>query len=164
VRITRLASVVAIAGTVIAALAWPNDVERVARAALLIIGAALVTDLVLMLCRALPTEWSSPFAPPARRPEEPSLPKGLVDLQREIKLMAIDTGGRLLPLSTRLRVTARAAAEVRLRDAGLDLADPGDEHAARSILGDDPFEYVTGVASTVSPDALLAAVEGDHGR
>ena len=162
--ITRRASVVAIVGTVIVALAWSDEVERVARAALLIVGAALVADLVLMLRRAMPTEGSSPFAPPARRREEPSLPKGLVDLQREIKLMAIDTGGRRVPLSRRLRVTARAAAEVRLRDAGLDLADVGDEHAARGILGDGPFEYITDLAPTVAPDALLAAVEGDHGR
>ena len=163
-RVTRRASVVAIAATVIAALAWPNDVEWVARAALLIVGAAFVTDLVLMLRRAMPTEWSSPFAPPALRPEEPSFPKGLVDLQREIKLMASDKGGRGLLLSTRLRVTARAAAEVRLRDAGLDLSDPGDEHAARGILGDGPFEYITDLAPTVAPDALLAAVESVHGR
>ena len=162
--ITRRASVVAIVGTVIVALAWSDEVERVARAALLIVGAALVADLVLMLRRAMPTEGSSPFAPPARRREEPSLPKGLVDLQREIKLMAIDTGGRRVPLSRRLRVTARAAAEVRLRGAGLDLADVRDEHAARGILGDGPFEYITDLAPTVAPDALLAAVEGDHGR
>ena len=163
-RVTWQASVVAIAGTVIAALAWPEGFERTARGALLIVGAALVADLVLMLRRAMPTEGSSPFAPPARRREEPSLPNGLVDLQREIKLMAIDTGGRRFPLSTRLRVTARAAAEVRLRKAGLDLTDPDDEHAVRGILGDGPFEYITGLASTVAPDALLAAVEGDHGR
>ena len=163
-RVTRRASVVAIAGTLIAVLAWPNDVERVARVALLIVGAALVADLVLMLRQAMPTEGSSPFAPPGRRREEPSLPKGLVDLQREIELMATDTGGRRFPLSTRLRVTARAAAEVRLRDAGLDLTDPGDEHAARGILGDGPFEYITDLARTIAPDALLAAVEGDHGR
>jgi hypothetical protein len=162
--ITRRASVVAIVGTVIAALAWSEEVERVVRAALLIVGAALVADLVLMLRRAMPTEGSSPFAPPARRREVPSLPKGLVDLQREIKLMAIDTGGRRLPLSTRLRVTARAAAEMRLRDVGLDLAEVGDEHAARGILGDGPFEYITDLAPTVAPDALLAAVEGHHGR
>jgi hypothetical protein len=160
VTVTIRALVVAVIGTVVAALAWPDGAERVARTALLVVGAALVADLVLMLRRAVPTETSSPFSPPDRHRGEPSVPKGLLDLQREIKLMAIDTGGRRLPLSTRLRVTARSAAETRLRREGLDLNDPADEEAARGILGDGPYDYVTGAAPTVSADELLAAVEG----
>jgi hypothetical protein len=159
VKLTMRALVLALVAIVVAAIAWPDGAERVARTALLVVGGAFVTDLVLMLRRATPAERSSPFAPPARRRVAPSLPRGLVDLQREINLMAIDTGGRRLPLSTRLRATARAAAEVRLRREGVDLTDAAHEAAARGLLGDGPYEYVTGVAPTVLPAELLTAVE-----
>ena len=123
------------------------------------VGAAFVTDLVLALRRAVPLETVSPFAPHRTPPPAPSLPKGLVDLHRELRLMTVDTGAMRLPLSTRLRATARAAAQTRLHRAGLDLDDADDADASRRLLGDGPYDYVTGAARTVAPDELLAAVE-----
>jgi hypothetical protein len=195
VRLTRRATVVALAAVVIVALAWPDGAERVGRGALLVLGAAFVADLVIELQHALPTERTNPFTPPRDRPLPPSLPKGLIDLQRDIRLMSIDGGGRRLPLSTRLQTTARAAAVERLLRHGLELPardDPqryesagftgdggrfsGDadgldgadsrhrsvpeaEAAARALLGDGPYDFVTGREPTVDVDALIAAVE-----
>jgi len=205
VRLTRRAIVLALAAVVIVALAWPDAAERVGRGALLVLGAAFVADLVIELQRALPAEPTSPFAPPRERPLPPSLPKGLIDLQRDIRLMSIDGGGRRLPLSTRLQTTARAAAVERLLRHGLELpasddrqrfAGDGDgdglndgrnglhddhtgrhddddtddldghdrsaaeaEAAARALLGDGPYDFITGRAPTVDVDVLIDAVE-----
>jgi hypothetical protein len=159
VRLTLRAAVAALAATLVAAVAWPEGAEKVGRAALLVVGAAFVTDLVLALRRAVPPERSSPFTPPPVTATPPSLPKGLVDLQREVRLLTVDANALRLPVSTRLRVTARAAAQARLHRAGLDLDDPSDADAARHLLGEGPYDYVTGAARTVPPDELLIALE-----
>ncbi len=166
-RLTKRAAAVALPAALVAALAWPEGTERVVRGALVLLGAAFVADLVTGLQQALPTESLSPFAPVRTRPQTPSLPKGLVDLQRDIQLLTIDAGARRLPLSTRLRSTARGAAQERLQRHGLALreADAGegepDDHeaAARQLLGDDVYDYLAGHAPTVDAAALLAAVD-----
>jgi hypothetical protein len=159
VRLTLRAAAAALAASFLAAVAWPEGVERVGRAALVVVGAAFVTDLVLALRRAVPPERSSPFAPPPVATTPPSLPKGLLDLQREVRLLTVDANALRLPVSTRLRVTARAAAQTRLHRAGLDLDDPDDAAEARRLLGDGPYDYVTGAARTTPPDQLLDALE-----
>jgi hypothetical protein len=159
VRLTLRAAVAALAASFFAAVVWPEGAERVGRAALVVVGAAFVTDLVLALRRAVPPERSSPFAPPSVSATPPSLPKGLVDLQREVRLLTVDANALRLPVSTRLRVTARAAAQTRLHRAGLDLDEPADAAAARALLGDGPDDYVTGAVRTTPPDELLAALE-----
>ena len=87
-----------------------------------------------------------------------TVPKGLVDLQRELHFLADDPAAGWLPRSTRLSITARAAAQTRLHRAGLDLDDPRDAPAARTLLGAGPYDYLTGAAQTVAPAELLAAV------
>jgi hypothetical protein len=165
VRLTGRALVVAVGAVVVAAVAWPDGAERVGRGAIMLVGAAFVADLVGALQRALPGSSSTPFAPSRESPRPPPLPKGLVDLQRDIRVLSVDAGARRLPLSTRLRATARAGARARLRRHGLDFPsedadDPEAEAAARALLGDAAYDFVTGVAPTVDVAELLAAVEG----
>ena len=70
-RLTRRALVIAVLVTVGTAVIWPDGAERVARIALLGVGAAVVADLVLRWQRSYPTEATAPFAPAVRRPVRP---------------------------------------------------------------------------------------------
>ena len=157
-RLTRRILLLALAAIAVAAAAWPDGAERVARVALLAVGAALVADLVTSLRRALPAEDVSPFAPPRYAPPPPWRPKGLIDLQREIRLMEVGRSGRL-PAANRLRRTARAAAAARLQTLGLDLDRAGDEDAARSVLGPAAYDFIVGHAASAPIEELLLAVE-----
>ena len=165
-RLTRRALVVAVGAVLLAALAWPDGAERVGRGALVLVGAAFVADLVATLQRALPAMSSSPFAPKRQPTARPALPKGLIDLQRDIRMLAVEGGGRRLPPSSRLRTTARAGVQARLHRHGLELPseaadeDPDAEAAARAVVGEAAYDYIIGFTPTVDVAELLAAVEG----
>jgi hypothetical protein len=159
VRLTRRALVVAVLVTIGTAVVWPDGAERVARVALLAVGAAVVADLVLRWQRSYPTEMSAPFAPAVQRPVRPWRPQGLTDLQRDLRLMAIPAGERRLPRSTRLRDTCRAAAQERLDPLDLDLERPEDAPAIAELLGPEVTAFLLGEFRTAPVDQLLAAVE-----
>jgi hypothetical protein len=163
VRLTGRALVVAVLVTVGTAVIWPDGAERVARVALLAVGAAVVSDLVLRWQRSYPTEATAPFAPAVRRPVRPWQPKGLTDLQRELRLMAIPVGDRHLPRSTRLRDTCRAAAQERLDPLDLDLDHAEDAPAIADLLGSEVTAFLLGESRTAPVDQLLAAVEPPAG-
>ena len=158
-RLTRRALVIAVLVTVGTAVIWPDGAERVARIALLGVGAAVVADLVLRWQRSYPTEATAPFAPAVRRPVRPWRPHGLTDLQRDLRLMAIAAGERRLPRSTRLRDTCRAAAQERLDPLDLDLDRAEDVPAIADLLGPEVTAFLLGEARTAPVDQLLAAVE-----
>ena len=158
-RLTRRALVVAVLVTVGTAVVWPESAERVARIALLAVGAAVVADLVLRWQRSYPTEATAPFAPALRRPIRPWRPQGLTDLQRDLRLMAIPAGDRRLPRSTRLRDTCRAAAQDRLDPLDLDLHRADDAPAIADLLGPEVTAFLRGETRTAPVDQLLAAVE-----
>ena len=158
-RLTRRALVVAVLVTVGTAVIWPEGAERVARVALLAVGAAVVADLVLRWQRSYPTEATAPFAPALQRPIRPWRPQGLTDLQRDLRLMAIPAGERRLPRSTRLRGTCRAAAQERLDAVDLDLDHPDDAAAIDGILGPAVTAFLLGESRRAPLDQLLAAVE-----
>jgi hypothetical protein len=159
VRLTRRVVLVAVAVLLVSAAVWPEGVERVARGALLAIGAAAIVDLVLALTRALPTSPDDPFAPERLRAAPPWVPRGMVDLDRELRFMAAPRAERRLPLAARVRETSRAAAERRLRAMGIDLEREADAAAARAVLGDAPYEFVVGLAPAAPVDELLAAID-----
>jgi hypothetical protein len=163
VRLTRRALVVAVLVTVGTAVIWPDGAERVARVALLAVGAAVVADLVLRWQRSYPTEATAPFAPALRRPIRPWRPQGLTDLQRDLRLMAIPAGERRLPRSTRLRDTCRAAAQERLDPLDLDLDRAEDAPAIADLLGPEVTAFLLGEARRAPADQLLAAVEPSVG-
>ena len=158
-RLTRRALVVAVLITIGTAIVWPDGAERVARIALLAVGAAVVADLVVRWQRAYPTEATAPFAPALQRPIRPWRPQGLTDLQRDLRLMAIPAGDRRLPRSTRLRDTCRAAAQERLDALDLDLDRPDDAPAIAGVLGPEVTAFLLGDSRTAPVDLLLAAVE-----
>jgi hypothetical protein len=175
VHLTPRATGLALIAVVVTAIAWPDGAERVVRGGLIAIGAAFVADLVAIVAKAFPTETASPFTPLHTRPALPAVPRGLVDLQREIRVVGLENGRRL-PVSTRLRTTAAAAAEERLHRHGLTLPAPGPqpaqpaepddlsrldaERAALALLGRPAYEFVTGKSATVDVRALLDAVDG----
>jgi len=163
VRLTRRALVLAVLVTVGTAVIWPDGAERVARIALLAVGAAVVADLVMRWQRSYPTEVTAPFAPAVRRPVRPWRPQGLTDLQRDLRLMVIPAGERRLPRSTRLRDTCRAAAQERLDPLDLDLDRPGDAPAIADLLGPEVTAFLLGDSRTAPVDQLLAAVEPPAG-
>jgi hypothetical protein len=166
VRLTRRALVAAVLVTIGTAIIWPDGAERVARVALLGVGAAVIADLVLRWQRGYPTEATAPFAPALQRPIRPWRPHGLTDLQRDLRLMAIPAGDRRLPRSTRLRDTCRAAAQERLDPLDLDLDRPEDAPAIADLLGPEVTAFLLGESRTAPVDQLLAAVEppGGTGR
>ena len=162
-RLTRRALVAAVLITIGTAIVWPDGAERVARIALLAVGAAVVADLVARWQRSYPTEATAPFAPALQRPIRPWRPQGLTDLQRDLRLMAIPAGDRGLPRSTRLRDTCRAAAQERLDALDLDLDRPGDAPAIAGVLGPEVTAFLLGESRAAPVDLLLAAVEAPVG-
>jgi len=163
VRLTRRALILAVLVTIGTAIIWPDGAERVARVALLGVGAAVVADLVLRWQRSYPTEGIAPFAPARQRPVRPWRPHGLTDLQRDLRLMAIPAGDRRLPRSTRLRDTCRAAAQERLDPLDLDLDRPEDAPAIADLFGPEVTAFLLGESRTAPVDQLLAAVEPPGG-
>jgi len=161
--LTRRALVVAVLVTVGTAVIWPDGAERVARVALLGVGAAVVADLVLRWQRSFPTEATAPFAPAQLRPIRPWRPQGLTDLHRDLRLMSIPAGERRLPRSTRLRDTCRAAAQERLDALELDLDRPDDAPAIAEVLGSDVTAFLLGESRRAPVGQLLAAVEPPAG-
>jgi hypothetical protein len=159
VRVTARVLVSAVLVTVATAIVWPQEAERVARVALLAVGAALVADLVGRWQRSYPRPGLSPFAPAAKQDVQPWRPQGLTDLQRDLRMMSIPGAGRRLPLSTRLRDTCRAAAQERLDALELDLDRPEDVDAIAAHLGPDVAAFLLGTSRTAPVDQLLAAVD-----
>ena len=162
-RLTRRALVAAVLVNVGTAVICPDGAERVARVALLGVGAAIVADLVLRWQRSYPTEGTAPFAPARQRPIRLWRPQGLTDLERDLRLMAIPAGERRLPSSTRLRDTCRAAAQERLDPLDLDLDRPEDAPAIADLLGPKVTAFLLGESRTAPVDQLLAAVEPPGG-
>ena len=85
-RLTVRVLVVAVLATVVTAVVWPVGAERIARAGVLAVGAAVIADLVLRWQRSFPGVTTSPFAPPPRRAVPPWRPQGLTDLERDLRL------------------------------------------------------------------------------
>jgi hypothetical protein len=158
-RVSRFVLPLALLGAPLAAVAAPAAAERVLRGALVVVAAALVADLVAAMARVLPPDLGGELRPSRPRAQQPPLPAGLVELDRDVRLLSMERLSRGRPRPTRLRAVAADTARSRMARRGLDLDDPADLERSRALLTTDVHAYVVGAAASVDARELAGTLE-----